>query len=316
MSLPSTAPPRYACLWCINSPSFSTPREGDATVFPSPNHLLRHLTTHPQPLPPLLGLSVLHGRGAHRSPSLSGFSLPLNLNTTTSPQVHTLNTSTGPFDLHLPNPPTPIPLPDNVAKLPRAIALQDHIPSASGRKLPLPPGYTGEMLEFLAGGVITGVMFPEKWDGKWCLGRHDGQFGAFSVRGVEICLPVGGECPVKPEKGEGEGGEGKGKEGKGAEGGGAGMVVVSRWKWMPEKDKDKGGAVQGKEGGGWLSFGKTELICDVQCEYTPTFPRAAVIIIVLVAMMLTVTGSCTCGLVVLVWDESTGENGLVSEIAC
>jgi len=94
------------------------------------------------------------------------------------------------------------------------------------------------------------------------------------------------------------------------------MVVVSRWKWMPEKDKDKGGAVQGKEGGGWLSFGKTELICDVQCEYTPTFPRAAVIIIVLVAMMLTVTGSCTCGLVVLVWDESTGENGLVSEIAC
>ncbi|KAK0648067.1 hypothetical protein B0T16DRAFT_455573 [Cercophora newfieldiana] len=234
-------PPRYACLWCASLST--TPREGDATVFLSADDLLRHLTTHPQPLPSIEGISVLHGRGAHRESS-------------------TLK----PFDLHLPNGPTPVPVPDNVAKLPRAIATKDHIPGApgSGRKLPAPPGYTGEMLEFLAGAVITGVMFPEKWEGKWCLGRHDGQFGAFSVRGVEICGATEGECPavVKETNGTGKG-EGGMEEG---------MSVVARWKWPCSSDNGERFARRGStKEDGWLSFAKGDLISDVRCVHADSW---------------------------------------------
>lgn len=227
----SSLSPLYACLWCISSNPMTTPREGDATVFPSASHLLRHLTTHPQPLPAIESVSVLHGRGAHRDSS----SLPGMV-----------------FDLHLPNPATPIPVPDNVARLPRAFALLNQTGNLSsgsrGGKIPAPPGYTGEMLEFMTGAVITGVMFPEKWAGKWCLGRHDGRFGAFAVKGVEICLPVDGERPAIAAKGEGE------EE----------MSVVSRWKWPPPTEKE-GMRERGKDkDGGWLSFGKGEAITDVR----------------------------------------------------
>ncbi|KAK4450620.1 hypothetical protein QBC34DRAFT_349384 [Podospora aff. communis PSN243] len=219
----SLTPPRYACLWCLAT--LTTPHESSATVFPSPSHLLAHLSSHPQPLPSLPGLSVLHGRGPPRH------STSVNMNQA--------------FDLHLPYPATPVVIPDNVAKLPRAVAVVDHLPGTSsagggGRKLGAPPpGYAGgEMLEFLAGAVITGVVFPERWEGKWCLGRHDGRFGAFAVRGVEVCGAVEGEVP---------GGDSEV------------MSVVGRWKWPP------GG--EGKDAGrekGWLSFGKGEVISDVR----------------------------------------------------
>ncbi len=239
---------RYACLWCVSASS--TPREGDATVFPSADALLRHLASHPQPLPSIPGLSVLHGRGA-----ASG-------------------RDTREFDLHLPNPATPVPVPDNVARLPRAVALRDHQLHAAGmsgggggKKLERPPRYEGEMLEFLAGGIVTGVMFPEKWEGKWCLGRHDGVFGAFAVRFVRVCLPAEGEMPMPGKMVTG--GEGEGVRVKG-------MTVVTRWKWEPSSSED--GKKEGRKGvkddrGGvrWLSFGKGEVLSDVQCEFHVKF---------------------------------------------
>lgn len=42
------------------------------------------------------------------------------------------------------------------------------------------------MLEILAGAIIPGAMSSGKWDGKWCLGRHNGDFDAFSTKMVEI----------------------------------------------------------------------------------------------------------------------------------
>lgn len=139
------------------------------------------------------------------------------------------------FDLHLPDGSVPVPIPDNVTRLATAIATKDHFRRHGRGKLEKPPKYDGEMLEFMEGARIMGVMFPEKWEGKWCLGRHDGMFGAFPSKVIELRAPQESEVPV---------------------GGESGMSVSTRWKWTPPKS----GGVP------WVAFGKGEVITNVQCK--------------------------------------------------
>jgi hypothetical protein len=187
-------------------------REGDATVFRSAEDLLRHLARHPQPLPSVVGISVRYGR--------------------------LLPPDSSDFDLHLPESATPVPMPENVARLATAVAVKDHYRKPGRGKLDKPPGYDADMLEFMEGARIVGVIFPEKWGGKYCLGRHDGEFGAFPAKAVELQTPQPSEIPA---------------------GGESGMSVTARWKWQPPSG--------GKEGAGpWLAFGKGEVITNVQCK--------------------------------------------------
>ena len=103
------------------------------------------------------------------------------------------------------------------------------------------------MLHFAEGAVIVGIIFPEKWEGKWCLGRHDGCFGAFPAKMVELRAAQEGEVP---------------------RGGESGMSVVARWKWDPPAagGSTAGGNNSASKDAGWLSFGKGEIIRDVQCK--------------------------------------------------
>lgn len=197
----------YACLWCVQAGT--SIREGDATVFRSAEDLLRHLARHPQPLPTVSGVFVCYGP----LPS----SAPLN------------------FDLHLPESATPVPMPENVARLATAIAVKDHYRRPGRGKLDKPPKYEADMLEFMEGARIIGVIFPEKWGGKYCLGRHDGVFGAFPAKAIQLRPPQETEIPS---------------------GGDSGMSVTTRWKWEPP----------GAGGAPWLSFGKGEVITNVQCK--------------------------------------------------
>ncbi|KAK3991126.1 hypothetical protein QBC44DRAFT_214946, partial [Cladorrhinum sp. PSN332] len=202
--------PLYACLWCVHSSQ--TTRESDATVFFSASTLLRHIARHPQPLSPSIpGLAVSYGPGPPPP---------------------------APVDIHLPSSPVPVPIPENVDRLPTARAIKDHL---NPRQKPPKYPEEGEMLHFAEGAVIVGVIFPEKWEGKWCLGRHDGCFGAFPAKLVEVRAPQEGEVP---------------------RGGESGMSVVARWKW----EAPSGTSVGGKDSG-WVSFGKGEIIRDVQCLY-------------------------------------------------
>ncbi|KXX82736.1 Sorbin and SH3 domain-containing protein 1 [Madurella mycetomatis] len=198
----------YACLWCVQAGT--TTREGDATVFRSADDLLRHLARHPQPLPLVDGVSVRYGQ---------------------LPELDTHD-----FDLHLPDAPIPVPLPDNVARLATATATRDHYRQPGRGKLDKPPHYDGEMLEFMQGARVVGVMFPEKWGGKWCLGRHDGMFGAFPTKMIEIRPPQESEIP---------------------KGGESGMSVTTRWKWQPPSAGETP----------WLPFAKGEVITNVQSLY-------------------------------------------------
>ncbi|KAK4222002.1 hypothetical protein QBC38DRAFT_490875 [Podospora fimiseda] len=205
--------PVYACLWCIHASQ--TTRESDATVFFSASTLIRHIARHPQPLSPSIsGLTVSYGPGP-------------------PPQV--------PVDLHLPSSPVPVPIPENVERLPTARAIKDHL-----KPRQKPPKYPeeGEMLHFAEGAVIVGVIFPEKWEGKWCLGRHDGCFGAFPAKLIELRAPQEGEVP---------------------RGGENGMSVVARWKW--EAPSLATATATGSRDPGWVSFGKGDIIRDVQCLY-------------------------------------------------
>ncbi|KAL2182220.1 hypothetical protein L209DRAFT_103148 [Thermothelomyces heterothallicus CBS 203.75] len=204
----SSAETHYACLWCVQAGACT--REGDATVFRSPDDLLRHLARHPQPLACIAGVSVCYGKLPD--------SAPLQ------------------FDLHLPETPIPVPMPENVAKLPTAIAVRDHYRRPGRGKLDKPPRYEADMLEFMEGARILGVIFPEKWGGKYCLGRHDGDFGAFPAKAIELRPPQETEIPA---------------------GGESGMSVTARWKWQPPETA----------GAPWLSFAKGEVITNVQCLY-------------------------------------------------
>ncbi|KAJ4288767.1 hypothetical protein N0V88_007303 [Collariella sp. IMI 366227] len=105
---------------------------------------------------------------------------------------------------------------------------------AGGRgKLEKPPKYDADMLELMEGARIVGVIFPEKWGGKFCLGRHDGEFGAFPAKAIELRPPQESEIPA---------------------GGESGMSVTTRWKWQPPV----------AAGVPWLAFGKGEVISNVQ----------------------------------------------------
>ncbi|KAK0725860.1 hypothetical protein B0H67DRAFT_571736 [Lasiosphaeris hirsuta] len=200
----------YACLWCVHTAS--TTHESDATVFLTADDLLRHLSGHPQPLPAVPGVSVRYG--------------PLPADS----EPHD-------YDLHLSEAPAPVLVPDSVAKLAMATATRDHYRRPGRGKLERPSKYSGDMLEFCKGACIVGVVFPEKWEGKWCLGRHDGLFGAFPVKAVEIREPQDSEIPASSD---------------------SGMSVVTRWKWPPSSTP----------GAPWLAFGKGEVISNVQCLYS------------------------------------------------
>jgi hypothetical protein len=126
-------------------------------------------------------------------------------------------------------------MPENVARLATAIAVKDHYRRPGRGKLEKPPKYDADMLEFMEGARIVGVIFPEKWGGKYCLGRHDGEFGAFPAKAIELRPPQESEIPV---------------------GGESGMSVTTRWKWQPPATP----------GAPWLSFGKGEVISNVQCK--------------------------------------------------
>ena len=196
--------PYFACHFCIRV-GF-TVREGDATVFRSPGDLMRHIASHPQPLPPISDITVCYGE----------------MRKTELPD----------FDLHLPSPQSNL-MPEHVPRSGNAIAKQDHYQRV-GHKLSKPSKYDGEILQFMEGSRITGVTFPEIWDGKWCLGWHDGAFGAFSAKAVEIRPPRESELP--------SGGRSR-----------SGINATAKWKWHPN---DTGEIY-------WLDLDKGEIISNV-----------------------------------------------------
>ncbi|SPQ25340.1 c072eb4d-7147-47d1-99f8-fcc1fd18cc88 [Thermothielavioides terrestris] len=208
----------YGCLFCAQTGSVV--REGDATVFPDSDALFRHLARHPQPLPEVPGVTVLYGKEF-------------------APDDQRLND----FDVHFLEPPDadlgiPTHLAAEIARLPVATATKMHVQRYGEKKLPRPDGVSEKgLLQFFIGARIVGVEFPVRWGGKWARGWHDGQWGAFPAKCIELEKPRRNETPPLMTQAAGA----------------TTVSVVTRWKWDPRDAADKG----------WLAFDKGETITNV-----------------------------------------------------
>jgi hypothetical protein len=208
----------YGCLFCAQAGRVV--REGDATVFRGADELLRHVASHPQPLPEVPGLTVLYGKEV----------------LATDPRVND-------FDVWLTEPPQHVGVPPEeeaaVARLPVATAVRGHVQRYGDKKLPKPDGKGSDsLLQFFEGSRVIGVEFPGKYAGKWCTGWHDGRWGYFPAKSIELERPAPGRLDALPLL-------------HGI--GGSGMAVTAKWKWDP------GAAAKD----GWLGFDKGDRLTNV-----------------------------------------------------
>lgn len=135
----------YGCLFCIQLGR--TTHLNDATVFFSQKQIFNHLTRHARPLPCVPGLTVVEA--ADIGP-------------------HANN-----YDLHFPDPPLKSHLDTimrDLANLPTATAVQTYrpTPTISIKR----PTDGQEIVNFASGAKILGVVFPERYQGEWCLGWY------------------------------------------------------------------------------------------------------------------------------------------------
>lgn len=199
----------FACLFCVENGR--TLDSSDATVFFNREALFSHIARHPRPLPKVAGVVVVD-------------------------QVEVPPELRNDFDVHITRPPVSHPALESaaeVAYLPTAVATS-HVRRLFGiRLLPdLTPA-----LELVKGAKITGVAWPAKYNGEWCMAWHDGAYASVPFENLKLDPPSSDAIKI-----------------------GATSLVraKARWKHSP-RDKDKGIA--------WLKFDKNEIITNINCKY-------------------------------------------------
>lgn len=211
----------YGCIFCAQLGNVDY--EGDATVFRSSDDLFRHLARHPQPLPDIPRAIVVYGEDI----------------LTTDPRVNKFDLWLGEKPKTLPD----IPLVIDLARLPVARATKNHVQRCMEKKLARLEGKSADqLLQLFMGARVVGVEFPAAFEGKWCTGFHDGEWGYFPSKFIELEKPWPRRLDAPPMQFQGNGG------------GGNNVAVVTRFKW------DSGAS---SENGNWLSFDKGEKITNV-----------------------------------------------------
>lgn len=92
------------------------------------------------------------------------------------------------------------------------------------------------MLKFANGARIVGITFPERFGGKWCIGYHDGERGAFPASEIMLEMPGKEDVLMNPQ---------------------SSLVAIARWDFKPKDLKD----------GGWLRLSKGERIGCIGFTY-------------------------------------------------
>lgn len=157
--------PLYACVFCVEDQKLV--EQHDATVFFSVSQLFRHLAKHPQPLPPVAGLTVLYG---YQASDVLDFDLNF---TTAEPKLAQWNTTE---------------IATKIATRPTATATITHNPKNTARTARDPDG--NESLHFAIGAKIVAITFPDKFLGQWCVGYHDGERGSIPASCLTLEMPT------------------------------------------------------------------------------------------------------------------------------
>jgi len=200
----SVEEPIYACIFCIDE--HKTTEEHDATVFFSVSQLFRHLSKHQRPLPNISGIVTLYG---FQPPEVVDFDVHF-----TTPQP-----STAAYSM--------IEIAQKVATRPSGQAISTHHPKNTRSNSRDPEG--NPVLKFANGARIVGITFPERFGGKWCMGYHDGERGAFPASEFMLDTPAKEDVLMNPQ---------------------SSLVATARWDFKPKDTKD----------GGWLKFSKGDRI--------------------------------------------------------
>lgn len=207
----------YGCVFCVQEGH--TAHDGDATVFFSQRELCDHLARHPRPLPHVPGVTVVYEPEMPRGSATS-------------------------YDVHLRAPPAPADIDDKweeIARLPNAVA-KETVKKMYGMKLlhDRTPAF-----ELAIGAKIVGVEFPDKYNGEWCMGYHNGRYASFPFDVARLEPPPPHELRM---------------------GGSTSARAVARWKFAV-KDKDKTKAE-------WLKFDRGDMITNISCKF-PSSPFTA-----------------------------------------
>ncbi|KAF4444936.1 hypothetical protein FACUT_273 [Fusarium acutatum] len=205
----------FGCLFCDKTKS--TLQEDDATVFQSIDLLFRHISRHSHPLPHVPGVEVVYEHSDINSRGRQDCDLYFPNSTMTA--LHGMSRAIES---------------NRLTSLPVARAVKDHI-RRSNEKPQARPDATSEILQFVSGARIIGIEFPEKWDGKWCQGWHDGAFGTFPSKLISLDMPQHvkfASLPNTPRTG------------------------VARWKFEKQRQP------------GWLALKKGDIIYNLACGFS------------------------------------------------
>ncbi|KAF3005442.1 hypothetical protein E8E14_004372 [Neopestalotiopsis sp. 37M] len=198
----------YGCVFCIHDGK--TLDESDATVFFNQKQLFTHMARHPRPLPKIPGLTVIEGNEM--------------------PETFRDN-----FDLHFAHPPMQsvmAGIAPEISRLPTAVATETR---RNAHGIMRSPPDRGAVLQFAVGAKLVGIEFPEKYEGKWGIGWHDGVRAAFEAESVCLDAPPKNETRMQ---------------------GTSSMQAVARWKWSQKGD------------GMWLKFDKGDVIKNISWTYS------------------------------------------------
>ena len=209
----------YGCVFCIQAGR--TLDECDSTVFTTTKALFTHMARHARPFPNIDGIAVVD------QPEM-----PVNLRND--------------YDVHFISPPVAHPAQLNLSQitgLPTGVA-KDHSRRIYGQKLLFD---RSPALELCHGAKITGITWPEKYNGDWIFAWHDGIFASAPAEIIRLEAPPQGEIRMV----------------------GSSLVrAKARWKFQ-QKEKDKN---KDTDAASWLKIDKNDVITNISCKL-PAFNR-------------------------------------------
>lgn len=198
----------YGCPFCITNGR--TIDDSDATVFFNVKALFTHLSWHSRPLPDVPGFTIIDAAEV--------------------PSEHHND-----YDLHFINPPVPHPVLETAVDLslsPTGLA-REPVRKLVGQRLL--PDHTPAH-ELATGAKVTGLTWPEEYNGEWCLGWHDGKHASVPTESLALEPPPSHEMKM---------------------GGLSNIRAKVRWRFQPSH-KDKGD---------WLALSKGDTITNINCKF-------------------------------------------------